>query len=188
MIKRSDIRQEIGRTDVPVRIARTIVQVQVIRPNMQTVVTVTADKGRRAETPPTPHPISHILNFIKNRPPVGGELRRRSPSVPPPCCYAAIGCSKKTDAPKLQLAEPAPLAKAKQSAPTSRPLPQLPPTRATHTAALLNHNPSHWYVVLLPLATYGIRPYLQDFDLLIYPPDVPDGVNPVSMNPSPVKL
>ena len=44
-MKRSDIRQEIGRTDVPVRIARTIVQVQVIRPNMRTAVTVTADKG-----------------------------------------------------------------------------------------------------------------------------------------------
>ena len=49
MIKRSDIRQEIGRTDVPVRIARTIVQVQVIRPNMRTVVTVTADKGVSGE-------------------------------------------------------------------------------------------------------------------------------------------
>lgn len=50
-MKRSDIRQEIGRADVPVRIARTIVQVQVIRPHMRTVVTVAAHKGRESRNP-----------------------------------------------------------------------------------------------------------------------------------------
>ena len=66
LIKRSDIRQEIGRTDVPVRIARTIVQVQVIRPNMQTVVTVTADKGRESRnTPDTASYIPYIKFYKK---------------------------------------------------------------------------------------------------------------------------
>lgn len=80
---------------------------------MQTVVTVTADKGRESRN--TPDTASYIpyIKFYKNRPPVGGELRRRSPSVPPPCCYAAIGCSKKTDAPMDQCALPAPWLKLK---------------------------------------------------------------------------
>ena len=63
LIKRSDIRQEIGRTDVPVHITRRIVQVQVIRPHMRTVVTVTADKGRESRN--TPDTASYIpyINF-----------------------------------------------------------------------------------------------------------------------------
>ena len=38
------------------------------------------------------------------------------------------------------------------------PKPRLPPNRATATIVLLNHNPSHSYVVSLPDATVGILP------------------------------
>lgn len=85
-----------------------------------------------AGTPPDTAPYIPIFIFLKTTtPPNGGN----SGGVPPPflplAAYAAIGCSKKTDAPMPQIAEPAELFKAKQSAPQLSPLPQLPPTRAT---------------------------------------------------------
>lgn len=85
-----------------------------------------------AGTPPDTAPYIPIFIFLKTTtPPNGGN----SGGVPPPflplAAYAAIGCSKKMDAPMLQLALPAEVFKIKQSAPQCPPLPQSPPTRAT---------------------------------------------------------
>lgn len=85
-----------------------------------------------AGTPPDTAPYIPIFIFLKTTtPPNGGN----SGGVPPPflplAAYAAIGCSKKTDAPTAQYASPAELFKFKQSAPQCSPLLQLPPTRAT---------------------------------------------------------
>lgn len=85
-----------------------------------------------AGTPPDTAPYIPIFIFLKTTtPPNGGN----SGGVPPPflplAAYAAIGCSKKTDAPMRQLAEPAESSKYKQSAPQESPELQLPPTRAT---------------------------------------------------------
>ena len=46
------------------------------------------------------------------------------------------------------------------------PLPRLPPNRATATIVLLNHNPSHSYVVSLPDATVGILPMSDAISIL----------------------
>lgn len=85
-----------------------------------------------AGTPPDTAPYIPIFIFLKTTtPPNGGN----SGGVPPPflplAAYAAIGCSKKTDAPMFQSAAPAEEFKFKQSAPQKSPLRQLPPTRAT---------------------------------------------------------
>lgn len=85
-----------------------------------------------AGTPPDTAPYIPIFIFLKTTtPPNGGN----SGGVPPPflplAAYAAIGCSKKTDAPMSQLAPPAESAKFKQSAPQLPPASQAPPTRAT---------------------------------------------------------
>ena len=85
-----------------------------------------------AGTPPDTAPYIPIFIFLKTAtPPNGGN----SGGVPPPflplAAYAAIGCSKKTDAPTLQYALPAELFKYKQSAPQHSPSLQVPPTRAT---------------------------------------------------------
>ena len=85
-----------------------------------------------AGTPPDTAPYIPIFIFLKTTtPPNGGN----SGGVPPPflplAAYAAIGCSKKTDAPKPQHALPAEALKVKQSAPQLSPLLQSPPTRAT---------------------------------------------------------
>ena len=46
------------------------------------------------------------------------------------------------------------------------PPPRLPPNRATATIVLLNHNPSHSYVVSLPDATVGILPMSDAISIL----------------------
>ena len=46
------------------------------------------------------------------------------------------------------------------------PEPRLPPNRATATIVLLNHNPSHSYVVSLPDATVGILPMSDAISIL----------------------
>ena len=46
------------------------------------------------------------------------------------------------------------------------PLPRSPPNRATATIVLLNHNPSHSYVVSLPDATVGILPMSDAISIL----------------------
>ena len=46
------------------------------------------------------------------------------------------------------------------------PLPRPPPNRATATIVLLNHNPSHSYVVSLPDATVGILPMSDAISIL----------------------
>lgn len=52
----------------------------------------------------------------------------------------------------------------RQTAP--RPWPRKPPNRATATIVLLNHNPSHSYVVSLPDATVGILPMSDAISIL----------------------
>ena len=46
------------------------------------------------------------------------------------------------------------------------PSPRKPPNRATATIVLLNHNPSHSYVVSLPDATVGILPMSDAISIL----------------------
>lgn len=46
------------------------------------------------------------------------------------------------------------------------PWPRSPPNRATATIVLLNHNPSHSYVVSLPDATVGILPMSDAISIL----------------------
>ncbi len=46
------------------------------------------------------------------------------------------------------------------------PEPRLPPNKATATIVLLNHNPSHSYVVSLPDATVGILPMSDAISIL----------------------
>ena len=46
------------------------------------------------------------------------------------------------------------------------PSPREPPNRATATIVLLNHNPSHSYVVSLPDATVGILPMSDAISIL----------------------
>ena len=46
------------------------------------------------------------------------------------------------------------------------PTPRAPPNRATATIVLLNHNPSHSYVVSLPDATVGILPMSDAISIL----------------------
>ena len=46
------------------------------------------------------------------------------------------------------------------------PSPRAPPNRATATIVLLNHNPSHSYVVSLPDATVGILPMSDAISIL----------------------
>lgn len=46
------------------------------------------------------------------------------------------------------------------------PAPRAPPNRATATIVLLNHNPSHSYVVSLPDATVGILPMSDAISIL----------------------
>jgi hypothetical protein len=85
-----------------------------------------------AGTPPDTAPYIPIFIFLKTTtPPNGGNSGGVPPPFLPPAAYAAIGCSKKTDAPMYQPASPAELYKSKQSAPQLSPLLQLPPTRAT---------------------------------------------------------
>ena len=85
-----------------------------------------------AGTPPDTAPYIPIFIFLKTTtPPNGGNSGGVPPPFLPPAAYAAIGCSKKTDAPKAQRAMPAESLKYKQSAPQRPPLSQPPPTRAT---------------------------------------------------------
>ena len=84
-----------------------------------------------AGTPPDTAPYIPIFIFQTTTPPNGGNSGGIPPPFLPPAAYAAIGCSKKTDAPMPQLALPAELLKSKQSAPQRSPELQLPPTRAT---------------------------------------------------------
>lgn len=139
MVRRTVIRQEIGRADVPVRIARRIVQIQVIRAAIRAIVASASHK--RAKEPNTPDiaPYIPIFNFLCGDRLMAVHLRRRSPSAPLPRRYAAIGCSKKTDAPMYQYALPAELAKYKQSAPQFAPPLHLPPTSAIIGVAVSFH-------------------------------------------------
>ena len=85
-----------------------------------------------AGTPPDTAPYIPIFIFLKTTtPPNGGNSGGVPPPFLPPAAYAAIGCSKKTDAPMTQFALPAELFKYKQSAPQYSPTLQSPPTRAT---------------------------------------------------------
>lgn len=85
-----------------------------------------------AGTPPDTAPYIPIFIFLKTTtPPNGGNSGGVPPPFLPPAAYAAIGCSKKTDAPTSQSALPASMAKCKQSAPPDSPSLQPPPTRAT---------------------------------------------------------
>ena len=90
------------------------------------------ERPQGAGTPPDTAPYIPIFIFLKTTaPPNGGNSGGVPPPFLPPAAYAAIGCSKKTDAPTCQYALPAEEAKYKQSAPQQSPSSQPPPTRAT---------------------------------------------------------
>ena len=55
---------------------------------------------------------------------------------------------------------------AQHDKPHLDPSPRAPPNRATATIVLLNHNPSHSYVVSLPDATVGILPMSDAISIL----------------------
>ena len=97
-----------------------------------------------AGTPPDTAPYIPIFIFLKTTtPPNGGNSGGVPPPFLPPAAYAAIGCSKKTDAPTCQLAEPAELLKLKQSAPQYSPALQYPPTRATAIIVAFHQKYTH---------------------------------------------
>ena len=90
------------------------------------------ERPQGAGTPPDTAPYIPIFIFLKTTaPPNGGNSGGVPPPFLPPAAYAAIGCSKKTDAPMNQLALPAEALKFKEAAPQQSPLLQSPPTRAT---------------------------------------------------------
>lgn len=90
-------------------------------------------QGRPQGAGTPPDTALHIpkYSFFSTTTRLSAGIAEAFPSVPPPAAYAAIGCSKKTDAPMLQFATLAELFKPKQSAPQCAPPLQPPPTRAT---------------------------------------------------------
>lgn len=89
------------------------------------------ERPQGAGTPPDTAPYIPIFIFQNDHPPTAGNCGGVPPPFLPLAAYAAIGCSKKTDAPTPQFAVDAEPFKGKQSAPQYSPLLQRPPTRAT---------------------------------------------------------
>ena len=149
----------LARHDVRVHVRRRVVHIPVRQTALRPVATVATEQGKDAHRFPChvkviflscrrfyhnffclcrmclPFPSSWKILVMpdtsEGKPSEPPFADGETPSVPPPAAYAAIGCSKKTDAPTLQFAPPAELCKTKQSAPQLSPLSQLPPTRAT---------------------------------------------------------
>ena len=89
-----------------------------------------------------------------------------SPPFPLAAYAAATGGLQERPATMYVLTYVAGLFTSQHDKPHLDPLPRLPPNRATATIVLLNHNPSHSYVVSLPDATVGILPMSDAISIL----------------------
>lgn len=89
-----------------------------------------------------------------------------SPPFPLAAYAAATGGLQERLATKLVYTLVAGLSTHQHDKPHSDPWPRGPPNRATATIVLLNHNPSHSYVVSLPDATVGILPMSDAISIL----------------------
>ena len=186
----------LARHDVRVHVRRRVVHIPVRQTALRPVATVATEQGKDAHRFPChvkviflscrrfyhiffclcrmclPFPSSWKILVIpdtsEGKPSEPPFLLRGSISPVPPRCLRSSNRAvyKKRLATMLVYTSVAGSFTYQHDKPHLDPSPRRPPNRATATIVLLNHNPSHSYVVSLPDATVGILPMSDAISIL----------------------